>query len=262
MRCLANILAVLLLLSVAVSSSAADAAGLDKALAAPGTLRSVFFVEGMSCRACTTILEKRIANAPGVLWSRFNFPLRLLTAYHDPKIVSRDKIAALVNDSGELKAVFLSGVAASELKPVTRVNLGEWKGGKVMHCDTVAILRPFEHFLKELLGETRELPQARYEILGEHVRNKIFLEAAKKAGYGRKAGAEEFPPVIAKDFYWPETLRPLTGDEKIIAAFIEEEVTKKDPENSGKLFDAWLLALWRDLNFNFYGEFAEGKLKP
>jgi copper chaperone CopZ len=261
-KSLAWILSVFLLVAVAASSMAADAAGLDKALAAPGTLRSVFFVQGMSCRACTTILEKRIANTPGVLWSRFNFPLRLLTVYHDPRSVSRDGISALVNDSGELDAVFLSGADASGLNPVKRDTLAEWKGKKVSVNDAAAILRPFENVLAELLGETRELPQARYEILGEHVRNRIILEAAKKAGYERKARAEDFPPVMAKDFYWPETLRPLTADEKIIASFIEEEVTKKDPERSGKLFDAWLLALWRGLNFNFYGEFAEGKPKP
>lgn len=243
---------------VAGSAQAASPDGLRKAWADPTAVRSTFFIEGMSCRACTMMLDLNLNRTPGILWARFNYPLRLLTAYHDPKKVSSDTIVASVAKAKELKAVFLESRPAARFKPGPKGSLAAWKGGTVGAKEATAILKPFETSLREQLGDSAERSQVEYEILGEVVRNRILLGFARKAGYTGKGQPGALPEVVAKDFYWPEKLLPLTSDEASLAAFLNGEVLMaKAEEQRRKDFDAWLLRLWRKIDIDFRGEVAE-----
>ncbi len=249
-------LAALLLLTLFFIPTAlcASPEGLQKARNSKEAVRSVFFISGMSCRACTTILDKKIGKMEGVYWARFNFPLRLLTVYRDPKTAPAQSLAALVDNSGELKAKLLHEEPSSKILADKNKELAKWDGAKLALSESGAILKPFEENLKSLMGETPETAQVRYEILGEALRNKMILVEASAVRQKPAPALTDLPPVIAKDFYWPDSLRPLSENEKTVGAFIEERVTKKDFENGRKLFDEWLFGLYRKAKFDFRGE--------
>lgn len=244
-------------LLLAPLAEAAQGDALPRAWADPAAVRSTFFVEGMSCRACTMMLDLNLNRTPGILWARFNYPLRLLTVYHDPKKASSDAIAAFVAKAKELKAVFLESRPATGFKPSSKGSLAVWKAGTVGAAEAAAILKPFEASLREQLGGSEERPQVEYEILGEAVRNRILFGLARKGGYTGKGQTGSLPEVVAKDFYWPDSLVPLTSDEASVGAFLKDKVLTAPAEpQRRKDFDAWLLRLWRKIGFDFRGEVA------
>jgi copper chaperone CopZ len=246
----------LLAFVLAGAAQAASLDGLRKAWADPAASRSTFFIGGMSCRACTMMLDRNLSRTPGVLWARFNYPLRLLTVYHDPRKTAAEAIVASIGASGELRAVHLETRPARNARPAVKDSLASWKGGSVAAAAAPAILKPFEPTLREQLGDSPERAQVIYEILGEAVRNRILAALAKKEGYAKGGSPPPLPDVVAKDFYWPEKLLPLTPDEAAIARFLSAGVLKAGG-NERKDFEAWLLGLWRSIGFDFRGEVAE-----
>jgi hypothetical protein len=246
-------LALLLLPSPAM---AARAQGLLKAWADPSALRSTFFIEGMTCRACSIPMDIHVNGKEGVYWGRFNYPLRLLTVYHDPKKASADTIRAIVDQAKEFRTVFLESRPAAEFKPSPNAPLATWKGGAVPAAKVKTILQPFEEHLRAELGDSEEVPQVRYEILGEAVRNRLLAARAKKAGFPGKRAVSRLPEVVIKEFYWPEKMLPLSPDETAIAGFVLVQVLGGD-QNNRRAFENWLLNLWRGIAFEFRGEAVE-----
>lgn len=243
-------------LLLAAPTPAASPDGLRRAWGDPAAVRSTFFVEGMTCRACTLMLDLHLNRTPGVYWARFNYPLRLLTVYHDPRKASSSSVAAVVDKAGELTAVALGSRPAARFAPGPKAPLAAWKGGSVAKGEARAILTPFQASLREQLGDSAERPQVEYEILGEAVRHRILLGLARKAGH-RKDSAASLPEVVAKDFYWPEDRLALTPDEAAVAAFLHRSVlTARTEEQRRRDFDAWLLDLWRSIDLDFRGESA------
>ena len=53
-------------------------------------------------------------------------------------------------------------------------------------------------------------------------------------------------------------LLPLTPEEAAVARFVREKVVAGDESEEGLVrFDTWLLALWKDLGFDYRGEIVE-----
>ena len=246
-----------LLTSITTAAAAPRSDGLKKAWADASARRSTFFVEGMTCRACSVAMDVRLSEKDGVYWSRFNYPLRLLTVYHDPKKVPAEAITATVHLAKEFRAVPLASRPAAGYRPSKKSPLATWKGGTAAVADAEGILRPFEANLRKEIRDSEEVIQVRYEILGEAVRNRILLERAKKAGYPGKSAVAQLPEVLAKDFYWPDNLLDVSPSEAAIAGFVTTEVMA-GKMNDPKAFDAWLLKLWREIEFDFRGEALEG----
>jgi len=96
-------LVALLVLFLPVRFAAAEPparlAGLTRAWKDPNAVRSVFFIHGMSCRACTMLLDRRLSTTAGLFWARFNFPLRTLTVYHDPRALPTRTIVQFVAEA-------------------------------------------------------------------------------------------------------------------------------------------------------------------
>jgi hypothetical protein len=246
--------------SLAGAADAPRSAGLQRAWKAPGSVRSVFFVGNMSCRACTFLLDRKLAREEGVYWTRFNYPLRLLVIYHDPGTFPISRVEGFVSQAGELSTVLLESRPAVGYRPAAGEPPARWKGGTLTLEEALGAPKPFEATLREMMIErgTGEWDQIAYEIAGEEARNRIFLELARAAGYGSGGNPVEQPIMIAKDFYWPVELLPLTADEATVARFVRERVIKDDEQEAGReRFDSWLLGLWKELSFDFRGEYLE-----
>ena len=237
-------------------------ARLAAALEAPGTLRSVFFIRGMSCRACTMLIDRALNVEEGIYWARFNYPLRLFTAYHDPGKVRVQDLEKRISATGELKAVLLESAPAAGALAPGKAGIASWKGGSLGAGEAEEAFRFFEQTVRSNMIEPEmdEWKQVSYEIFGEEARNRIFKEQARRSGYGPSPGAVDLPMFIAKDFYWPVGHLPATAEEGAVARFIGETVTggREDGEGRG-LFDEWLLGLWKEIGLDFRGEALELK---
>ena len=89
-------LLVFLSLSLADPSAAASRAErYREGLNDPAAVRSVYFVRGMSCRACTMLIDRKLNSEEGIYWARFNYPLRIFTVVHDPGKCVEQQILAL-----------------------------------------------------------------------------------------------------------------------------------------------------------------------
>jgi len=246
--------------SLAAAAGTPRSAGLQMAWKAPGSVRNVFFVGNMSCRACTFLLDRRLAREEGVFWTRFNYPLRLLVIYHDPGAFPVSRVEGFVAQAGELSTVLLESGPASSYRPAAGDSPARWKGGALTLEEALGAPEPFEETLREMMIErgSGEWNQIAYEIAGEEARNRIFLELARAAGYGDGKAPVEQPAMLSKDFYWPVELLPLTVDEAAVARFVREQIIKGDETEIGRdRFDSWLLDLWKELSFDFRGEYLE-----
>lgn len=254
------LLAASLLLAPAASAAPERTEELRKGLAAPGTLRSVFFIGGMSCRACTLIIDRHLNEREGVHWARFNYPLRLFTVYHDPARAGVAAIERMIAATGELRARLLESEPAAGQAPGRAGAVASWKGGSMSRPEAEAAPVPFAATLADnMIDEgSEEWNQVVYEIAGEAVRNRILRAAAAGDGYHPPAGKVDLPAVIAKDFYWPvERLAP-TPEEAAVALFVREKVILGDEGKEGReRFDDWLLGVWKDLRLDFRGEILE-----
>lgn len=252
-----SFLLALLLLTAAGPGYPADASKLKAAWADAEAVRSVFFIEGMSCRACTIMLHRKINGAEGVYWARFNFPLRLLTVYHSPKAFPASAVTAMMDGSSELKASLLAHKPAASFKPGRKPALASWKGGRVDLSETGPVLKPFERYLTDEMGETDERTQVCHEILGENARNRLLAAIAIKEGVGAGASVKEFPRPVLKDFYWRDNTAPSTPDERALAAYVSKKTSDGSPKDEMRLFDNLLKKLYAETVFEFTGEYAE-----
>ncbi len=235
-------------------------ARLAEALGAPGALRSVYFIRGMSCRACTMLIDRSLNGEEGIYWARFNYPLRLFTAYHDPGRVSSADLEKRISVTGELEAVHLESEPAGEALRGAKGSVASWKGGSLGSGEAEEAFRGFEETIRKYMIEPGmdDWKQVSYEIFGEEARSRILGERARKSGYGPSPGKVDIPVFVSKDFYWPvERLAP-TPEEAAVARFLREKVIDGREDEKGKeLFDDWLLALWREIGFEFRGEAME-----
>lgn len=246
-----------LLLCLTSPSLAADSGKLAAAWADKGAARSVFFIEGMTCRACTMLLDRKLNTAKGVYWARFNFPLRLLTVYHDPKTYPTANVEKLMDGSSELRALHLASAPAASFKPGKSTPLASWKGGKVEGSGAGRILDPFREYLAKEMGESDEKTQVFYEILGEAVRTRILAALAAKEGFRGETRLEELPRPIIKDFYWFKEIAAPSREDRAIAEFLGKKVLTGTPDAEMKLFDGFLSDLWKKSALDFRGEFLE-----
>lgn len=249
-----------LLGTVPASAVSERTGGLRKALAVPGAVRSVFFVRGMSCRACTLLMDRHLNRVAGVFWGRFNYPLRLLVVYHDSKYVSTAALEEFVNRSGELGAEIMRSTLAGEVVMSVDHPVARWKGGSLTFEEARVAPQPFEGMIEEYMIDrgTEMWVQVVYEIAGEEARNRILRARASAAGYEAGGAAVDIPTFIAKDFYWPVELMPPTPEEAAVSRFLRERVISDDEEEKGRgLFDEWLLELWREIELDFRGEILE-----
>lgn len=231
---------------------------LEEAAASKQIVRTVYFVEGMSCRACTLLLDRHLAKEKGVLWARFNYPLRLFTAYHDPDVMSVTKLEEFVDQHEELDVVLMESRPAASFPKGDAVAV--WRGGSYALSDALALPPKFQQGLSDyMLDEgTPEWYQVVYEIAGEDVRNLILQGLARKNGFDG-AEAAELPFVVSKDFYWPSGNLEPTADEKAMARYVSKEILggEEGHKESIKKFDAWLKVLYEELDFEFRGEIME-----
>lgn len=246
--------------ATAAPAAAARSNGLTTAWSDPAASRSVFFLHGMACRACTFLIDRALASRKGVFWARFNYPLRLLVVYHDPSIWPVSGVKEFIDQSGELSATLLESLAARSVQPGGDDPAASWSGGTLSRVEAGKAPARFEETLGAMMIErgTEEWAQIAYEIAGEEVRTRIFLALARAGGYAEGASPVELPVVISKDFYWPVELLPLTADEAAIARFIRQEVIRGDETEVGReRFDDWLLDLWKKAALDFRGEILE-----
>ena len=233
---------------------------LPAAREAPQAVRSVIFVHGMTCRACTMLLDRRLGATPGVYWNRFNFPLRLLVVYHDPAVAPPDSILALVGSSGELRAEALRSALVSALPPGEETTLASWKGGALSAKEAQAEIDRFAASLgkTDVVEGSEEWDQFSYEIIGEAVRGRILRERAAAAGFRTGPPGTTLPAVIPREFYWPAHALAPTPEEAGVARFLREQVLLGDEGDKGRArFDDWLLALWRAIDLDFRAEARE-----
>lgn len=263
LRAAAALLAVLFVFAPVRASAAqrsARAPRIEAGAAAQGALRSVFFVEGMSCRACTLILDRRLAEMEGVYWARFNYPLRLFTAYHDPAMVSVDAMGDFVNAHEELDAVHMESLPASEaFRPGGEI--AAWEGNVFSEAEARDLPAKFKKGLEDYMIDEGmpEWHQVIYEITGEEIRNRILIGLAKEKGF---SGSDKtaLPFVVAKDFYWPSDRLDPTADESAMAKFVVQEILGgTEGKDAIERFDNWLLAFYRKQDFVFRGENLELK---
>jgi len=235
-------------------------ARLAAALKDPATHRSVYFIRGMSCRACTMLIDRALNGEAGIHWARFNYPLRLFTVYHDPVRVKALDLERRISESKELDAVLLkSGTAAGAL-PGEEGSVATWEGGSLGKAEAEEAFRFFEETIRRQMIEpgTDEWKQVRYEIFGEAARRRILGERARKSGYTASQGQAEIPMVVSKDFYWPVEHLAATAEESAVARFLREKVIHdREDEKGRELFDDWLFALWKEIGFEFRGEVLE-----
>jgi len=264
MRRAAAALVLLLLASSAAVAAAADsppdrAVGLRRAWADPQAVRSVFFVRGMSCRACTMLLDRNLAGTDGIYWARFNYPLRLLVAYHDQRRVSAGQLEEMAS-AAELRAERLETYPAAGYAPGRHMRVAAWKGGGIGLEEAREIPERFRAGLKANLLEPSdpEYRQVIDEIVGEEVRTRILAERAAAAGYATGPADTVLPAVIARDFYYPaDALKP-TPQEAGIARFLMEKVLLGDEGEKGRArFDDWLRDLWKDARLDLRVEYLE-----
>lgn len=243
-----------------VSASADRTAGLRRVLEDPATLRSVFFIKGMSCRACTIIIDRHLMQKEGVHWERFNYPLRLLFIYHDPRQFPVSAAKDFIDATGELTAVLLESRPVKELRPEKGAAVATWKGGSLSPGEAKEARSPFEKSILDYMIEegTNEWNQVAFEIAGEAVRIRIFRALAEAEGFQGDSGGVEQPVVLAKDFYWPLEMLPLTDEEAMVARYIRENILLGDETEIGReRFDKWLFELWKEIALDFRGEGLE-----
>jgi hypothetical protein len=253
------VLVLLLFLTSASTLNAFEGEGLKSAWKNDAVVRSTYFVKGMSCRACTMLLDRRLFNTPGIYWARFNYPIRLFTIYHDPNVFTNSELEELAGKAGEIEIKLISQKKAVAFSPTSKSLLARWEGGELKENEITKILAPFKDFLTSEMGvESYERLKVEQEILGEALRHRIFLNEAKKAGFRGKTPAD-IPALMLKDFYWPTDLRPLTRDESTVMAFLDEAVLVEPAHKDIETFDAYLYKLWRDKKVEFFGEYAEIK---
>jgi copper chaperone CopZ len=251
-----------LLITVLLPRTAAPrsgrAASLEEGAAKEGVVRTVYFVEGMSCRACTMILDRNLEKKEGVFWARFNYPLRLFTVYHDPAVATVADLEGFVDQHEELDVVVMGSRPAAEL--LSRGgDVARWTGGSFSLEEAAALPTRFKEGLDDyMLDEgTSEWFQVVYEIAGEAVRNRILQKIAAENGYDGKEGTA-LPFVVSKDFYWPSDRLEPTREESAMARYIHEKIVMGEEGKKGaELFDAWLMKLYGELEFIFLGESME-----
>lgn len=257
------VIAASLVLAGAASATAGGgrrAASLQEAWADPAAMRSVLFVRGMTCRACTLLLDRRLAATPGIYWSRFNYPLRLFVVHHDPKTASLRSIRELIGSTGELATEVLATGPSASFGPAGDTDFVSWKGGAVGPREARGIP---ERFLADLDANgfergQNEFDQVLYEILGEEVRNRVFASRAAAAGYRAGPAGTPLPTVVAREFYYPESELETGPAEAGVARFLLERVLLGDEGEAGReRFDSWLLQLWREIGLDFRGEYLE-----
>lgn len=235
------------------------AAGLPQAWRDAQAVRTVFFVKGMACRACTLLLDRKLVETEGVFWARFNFPLRLLVVYHDQGKVSTGTLRELVSQ-GELKAEMLESYPASGYYPGRLARVAGWRGGEMLLEEAQTLPERFRTNLKRQGIEPGDLeyPQIAGEIVGEEVRRRILAERAATAGFPTAPVETVLPPVLAREFYYPEDALPPTPVEAGIALFLKEKVMLGDDGELGRArFDAWLRGLWKETRLDFRPEYLE-----
>lgn len=235
---------------------------LPAAWSSPGAVRSVLFVRGMTCRACTMLLDRSLNASAGVLWARFNFPLRLLVVYHDPKTAPLSTITTLVSSAGELRAETVHSGPAGRFAPGGKGPIASWKGGALTRGEAKSTLDRFAASLRNIgIDEgSDELDQFSYEILGEEVRTRVLKASAAAAGFGTGPPGTTLPTVIPREFYWPADALDPTPEEAGIARYLREKVLLGDEGEKGRArFDDWLLALWLKTELEFFGEHLELK---
>lgn len=206
------------------------------------------------------LLDRRLSTADGVLWTRFNFPLRLLTVYHDPRVLPDGTVVQFVAETGELRAELLGSLPASRYAPVGAPAAATWKGGALPLAEARGLPRRFLPTLKQNLLEEgdAEYAQVIYEIVGEGVRDRIFQARAAAAGYASGPPETRLPSVVPRDFYWPAEARRPTPAEAGVARFLLEKVMLGDEGDEGRArFERWLLALWREAGLDYRGEYLE-----
>lgn len=214
----------------------------------------------MACRACTILIDRALVDRKGVFWARFNYPLRLLVVYHDPSVWPVSGVKEFIDQSGELKATLLESLTARSARPGDDDPVASWSEGTLSRSEAGTATERFRKTLGEMMIEkgTEEWSQIAYEITGEEVRTRIFLSLARTGGYDEGDSPVELPVVIAKEFYWPVDLLPLTADEAAIARFIGREVLRGNENEVGReRFEDWLLNLWKDTALDFRGEALE-----
>ena len=256
----AGLAALILAFATPAPASPDRTASLREAFGAEGVVRTVYFVRGMNCRACTIIIDRVLNQMEGVYWARFSYPVRLLTVYSDPEKVAESAVRELIESTEKLKLVRLESGPAGDYAPGEGVPAVAWKGGSLTVAE--ALLMP-DRFVPMLDAYTLkpgepEWNQVVYEIVSEAVRGRILLGEAGKYGYSPGKGGGDLPVFISKDFYWPVELLPLTPEEAAVGSFVRERVVAGDESKAGMvLFDDWLLALWKEIAFDFRGELIE-----
>lgn len=247
-------------LTAAAEASPDRTTSLRQAFSAAGAVRSVYFVRGMNCRACTIIIDRVLNGMEGVYWARFSYPVRLLTVYSDPAKASAASVEELIRSSEKLELVLLESGAAADYAPGEGDPVASWKGGSISLAEAREMPGRFKPMLDAYSLEpgAPEWNQVVYEIVSEAVRGRILLTAAVENGFSPDQGGGELPVFISKDFYWPVELLPLTPEETAVGAFIREKVVDGDESEKGLVrFDIWLLNLWKDLGFDYRGEILE-----
>ena len=235
-------------------------ASLRQAFADKGAVRNVYFVRGMNCRACTIIIDRVLNGMDGVYWARFSYPVRLLTVYSDPAKVSGSAVEEFIMSSDKLELVLLESAAAGGYAPRKGDPVAAWKGGDLSLVEARDMPGRFQTMLDaySLDPGAGEWNQVVYEIVSEAVRGRILLAVAGENGYTPGKTGGELPVFISKDFYWPVDLLPLTSEEAAVGNFVREKVVAGDESEKGLMrFDTWLLALWRDIGFDYRGEIIE-----
>lgn len=208
------------------------------------------------------LLDRRLSTTAGVLWVRFNFPLRTLTIYHDPRALPAGTIARFVAETGELRAEELGNLPASRFAPTPAPAAASWKGGSLPLAEARTFPRRFLPTLKLSLLEEGdpEYAQVIYEIVGEGVRDRVLQARAAAAGYASGPPETPLPSVLPREFYWPAEARQPTPAEAGVARFLLEKVMLGDEGSEGRArFDEWLLALWREIGLDYRGEYLEAE---
>lgn len=247
-------------LSAPAAASPDRTASLRQAFSEEGAVRSVYFVRGMNCRACTIIIDRVLNGMDGVYWARFSYPVRLLTVYSDPAKVSGSAVEEFIMSSDKLELVLLESAAAAGYAPRKGDPVAAWKGGDLSLVEARDMPGRFQTMLDvySLEPGEPEWDQMVYEIVSEAVRGRILLAVAGENGYTPGKTGGELPVFISKDFYWPVDLLPLTSEEAAVGNFVREKVVAGDESEKGLVqFDTWLLGVWKDLGFDYRGEIIE-----
>jgi len=253
-------LCAVVVLSAPAAASPDRTASLRQAFSAERAVRSVYFVRGMNCRACTIIIDRVLNGMDGVYWARFSYHVRLLTVYSDPAKISASEVEELIMSSDKLELVVLESGAAGDYEPRDGIPVAAWKGGALSLAEARRAPGRFQEMLDAYSLEpgAPEWNQVVYEIVSESVRGRILLAVAGENGYPPGKAGGDLPVFISKDFYWPVELLPLTAEEAAVSSFVRETVVAGDESEDGLMrFDTWLLALWRDIGFDYRGEIIE-----